>query len=197
MEIKIPTREEFRLVYERDMKSAFPPDELKPLHAMESLWDEGVYRPWCMYEGEEIVGCACVWQYEPGWVLFEYLCVSAPRRNDGIGSAIIQKLHEAERGNVLFGESEIPEYAEDSSMAARRIAFYKRNGYRQAFYDNTLFGVPFHTLYWSEREIDEKVLLEKHQSIYRNRFGEEKYARLFNIPWDISMGMPERVLWEE
>lgn len=197
MEIKIPTREEFRAVYQRDLLTAFPKEELKPLAAMELMWDRGVYRPWCMYEGREIVGCALVWEYEPGWVLFDYLCVAAPRRNSGIGSEIMTKLLEAERGNVLFGEAEIPAYAPDPEMARRRLGFYQRNGCRKADYDVTLFGVPFHTLYWTETPISEAELLRKHQSIYRERFGEEDYRWFFHIPWDEAMGLPEKIAWNE
>lgn len=197
MTIKIPTRQELRMVYERDLKTSFPAEELRPLYAMEELCDRGVYRPWCVYEDGEIIGCAFVWEYEPGWVLFDYLCVAAARRNDGIGSALIAKLVEAEKGNVLFGESEIPAYAPDAGMAQRRIGFYVRNGAKKAFYDTALFGVPYHTLYWSEQEIDENELLEKHQAIYRSRFPEPQYRKLFRIPWEISMGMPQAQPWEE
>ena len=185
------------MVYERDLLTSFPDSELKPLRAIEEKWDKGVYRPWCMYDGGEIVGSALVWQYEPGWVLFDYLCVAAPHRNDGIGSQIIAKLIEAERGNVVFGEAEVPDYAPDRAMAERRIGFYTRNGAKKAFYDTSIFGVAYHTLYWSEREIDENELLEKHRAIYKNQFSEPRYSKLFRIPWDASMGKTELQPWDE
>ncbi len=197
MELRIPERREFCDFYEHDLKEAFPAEELKPLHAMEQMWDEGVYRPWCLFNGDSIIGCALVWEYEPGWVLFDYLCVTAKQRSGGLGSKLIQMLLAAERGNVLFGEAEIAEFAPDPNMARRRLGFYARNGAKKAFYDVTLFGVPFHTLYWSDGEIDENELLAKHKAIYRNRFPNGRYEKFFNIPWDISMGVPELLPWEE
>ena len=158
MELKIPTREEFRSFYQTDLTEAFPAEELKPLAAMEALWDAGRYRPWCCYEGGKIIGCALVWQYEPGWVLFDYLCVTAAARGGGLGSKLIAMLLEKERGSVVFGEAEIVRYAPDPDMARRRLNFYERNGARRAYYDTTLFGVPFHTLYWADGAVDEDKL---------------------------------------
>ena len=50
-----------------------------------------------------------------------------------------------DRGNVIFGESEIPCYAPDPAMAERRLGFYARNGARTAGYDTEMFGVPYKT----------------------------------------------------
>lgn len=197
MELKIPTREAFRAFYESDLKTAFPEEELKPCAVMEQLWDKGVYRPWCLFDGDKIIGCAVVWQHEPGWVLFEYLCVTARERGGGLGSELIALLLQAERGSVVFGESEIPDFAPDPAMARRRMGFYQRNGAKRAFYDVTLFGVPFHTLYWSDGAVDETVLLEKHRAVYRSHFTLERYEKFITIPWDESMGAPQRRPWEE
>ena len=43
--LKIPSLEEVRDFYERDMKEAFPPAELKPLASIETMWREGWYKP--------------------------------------------------------------------------------------------------------------------------------------------------------
>lgn len=196
MELKIPTREEFRAFYQTDLTEAFPEEELKPLSAMEFLWDKGVYRPWCLYEDEKIIGCVFVWQDEPGWVLLDYLCITAQKRGGGLGSELIAWVREKERGNVLFGEAEIVKYAPDSAMAQRRLGFYERNGAKRAAYDTALFAVPFHTLYWAEAEVDEEELLAKHRKIYRAYLGPERYRKFIVIPWDESMGVPE-LLWEE
>lgn len=196
MELKIPTREEFRAFYRRHLTEAFPEEELKPLSAMEMLWDKGVYRPWCLCEDGEIVGCALVWQGEPGWVLFDYLCIAASRRTGGLGSRLIAMVREKERGSVLFGEAEIVRFAPDAAMAQRRLGFYQRNGAKRAAYDTALFGVPFHTLYWADGAVDEAELLEKHQKIYRAYLSSERYRKFIVIPWDESMGVPE-LQWEE
>ena len=41
MELRIPTPEQLRKIYETDMKEAFPAAELKPLAAIEKMWREG------------------------------------------------------------------------------------------------------------------------------------------------------------
>ena len=197
MELKIPTREDFRAFYNCVLTEAFPEEELKPLKAMEALWDMGRYRPWCMYEDGNIIGCALVWQREPGWVLFDYLCVTRERRGGGLGAALISEMLQKERGNVLFGEAEIVKFAPDGAMASRRMAFYERNGARRAKYDTLLFGVPYHTLYWAEGAVDEAELLQKHRELYREHFTNGRYEKYISIPWDESMGIPKLLPWEE
>lgn len=56
MELRIPTPEQLRTVYDRDLRTAFPAAELKPLKNMEEMWAEGRYRPWCLFDGDDIAG---------------------------------------------------------------------------------------------------------------------------------------------
>ena len=49
MELRIPSLEQLKTVYNSDMKDAFPAAELKPLRAIETMWREGRYRPYCLY----------------------------------------------------------------------------------------------------------------------------------------------------
>ena len=124
MELRIPTLEQLRTVYDRDLRASFPAAELKPLRNIVEMWAAGRYRPWCLFDGDDIAGEAFLWLgHPPGWALLDYLCVAADRRNGGLGSVILEKLREAERGNVIFGESEIPCYAPDPAMAERRLGF--------------------------------------------------------------------------
>ena len=121
MELRIPSPEQLRTVYDRDLKEAFPPEELKALRSIEQIWAEGWYRPWCLFDGDSIVGEAFLWLGHPGWALLDYLCVSAGSRNSGLGSVLLQKLREAEADTVIFGESEAPEGAPDPELAERRL----------------------------------------------------------------------------
>ena len=84
MELRIPTLEQLRTVYDRDLKEAFPSAELKPLRNMEEMWAADRYRPWCLFDGDDIVGEAFLWLGHPGWALLDYLCVSPARRNGGL-----------------------------------------------------------------------------------------------------------------
>lgn len=197
MEMYLATEKQLTKVYKRDLAASFPASELKPLHAMRAMLRDGVYRPWCLFDGGEIVGEAFVWTYVPGFALFDYLCVTPARRNDGLGALLLQRLIEAERGNVVFGEAEIAAYAPDEAMAKRRLGFYRRNGARKAGYDTCIFGVPYHTLFWSEREVTDSEMRAAHEATYRSRFPRLAYERFVKIPWDASMGVSEKSAWAE
>ena len=195
MEMTLLTREQLKLAYDRDLSVSFPRDELKPFRAMAQMLGQGSYRAWGLMDGEDIAGLATVWNYAPGWALFDYLCVSPHRRSDGLGSQLVQGLVQAERGNVLFGESEIPEFAPDPDLARRRIGFYQRNGAKEAGYDMTLFGVPYRVLYWAAEEVDPHEIARQHAAVYQNRFARPLYDKYITIPWKPSDGMPDRVDW--
>ena len=111
MELRLPSPEQLRTVYDRDLKEAFPAAELKPLRNIEKSWAEGWYKPYCLFDGDNIVGEAFLWLGHPGWALLDYLCVSSIRRNGGVGASILEKLREREADTVIFGESEAPEDA--------------------------------------------------------------------------------------
>lgn len=195
LEMRLATEAQLAEAYERDISPAFPPAERKPLRGMLEELRRGEYRPWCLFDGEELIGEAFVWAHVPGFALFDYLCVTASRRNDGLGSVLIRKLAEAERGNVLFGESEVPRYAPSPSLAERRLAFYRRNGARQAGYDSCVFGVPYHTLYWSDRAVSEEALWTAHAATYRSSLPKRIFDGYIQIPWEPSMGVPDPVPW--
>ena len=67
MELRLPTLEQLRTVYDADLLKAFPAAELKPLRNMEELWEVDRYRPWCLFDGDEIVGECFLWLGHPGW----------------------------------------------------------------------------------------------------------------------------------
>lgn len=182
MELRIPTVEQLRAFYETHLKEAFPPAELKPLKAIEQLWSEGRYRPWCLFDGEEMAGACFLWLGQPGWSLLDYLCVPAGYRNRGVGALLLERMRMAETGTVILGESEEPRHAPDPAMAERRLGFYARNGAREAGYDTEIFGVHYRTIYWAERAIPDGELMDRHRFIYQNRFIPEKYARYVRIP---------------
>ena len=186
MELRIPTPEELRRIYEEEMKSAFPPSELKPLSAIERMWREGRYKPYCLYDddGAGPLGTAFLWLGHDGWGLLDYLCVTAGWRNDGFGSLMLRLLPQAEPGMVIFGEAEAPDYAPDPAMAERRLGFYTRNGLRTAGYETEIFGVHYKTLYLTDREIEDAVLMEEHRFVYGSSFTPEKYAKHIRIPYD-------------
>ena len=88
MELRIPSPEQLRTIYAADLKESFPPAELKPLQAIEEMWRDGWYRPWCLFDGDDIAGECFLWLGNPGWALLDYLCVSPRRRNGGVGALL-------------------------------------------------------------------------------------------------------------
>ena len=197
MELRIPTLEQLRAVYHSDMKEAFPAAELKPLAAMERMWRDGWYRPYCLFDGEAIVGECFLWLGHPGWALLDYLCVTSSRRNDGLGSVILKLLPEVEPGAVIFGESEAPAHAPDPAMAQRRLGFYARNGLQVADYDSEVFGVHYKTLYLAKGEVDEAALMQEHRFVYENSFTPEKFAKYVRIPYDPADVPSAQVAWDQ
>ena len=197
MELRIATPEQTALAYERDMKGAFPPAELKPLANILAMCRDGCYRPWCLFDGEEIVGECFLWLGRPGWGLLDYLCVAEAHRNRGVGAAILQKLPQAEPEMVVFGESEAPIHAPDPALAERRLGFYARNGLRMAGYDTEMFGVHYKTLYLAPGPVADERLMEEHRFVYQNRFPASKYEKYVRIPRDPNAGPGCRTAWNE
>mgnify|MGYP000694791919 CR=1 FL=1 len=170
------------MVYERDLRVSFPAAELKPLRIIRRMLDDGLYRPWCLFDGEKIIGeCFCGWESLAG-PCWSYLCVSPAYRNGGTGALILEKMRERERDTVILGESELPRFAPDPAMAERRLGFYARNGARTAGYDTEMFGVPYKTLYWSDEPLPDQQVMEAHRAIYLSRFSPEKYANTSVFP---------------
>ena len=195
MEMRLLRGDEMALFYDRDLDDAFPGAELKPLRVMEGARQTGKYHPWGLFDGEDLVGGAFTWEYAPGWVLFDYLCVARHRRNDGLGAQLIAKLVDCERGKVLFGESEVPDFAPDPEMARRRLAFYARCGLKTAGYDTEMFGVHYKTLYLPGHEVEDAELMEQHRYVYESSFTPENYRKYVQIPW--SGIHSQKVAWSE
>ncbi len=197
MELRLASPEQVELAYERDMRPAFPPPELKPLKNILAMSREERYRAWCLFEGEELVGECFLWLGHPGWALLDYLCVSKERRNTGAGALILSELTRMERETVILGESEAPAHAPDRTLAERRLGFYARNGCRTAGYDTEIFGVHYKTLYLAPGPVTDETLMREHRFIYQSTFPQEKYERYVRIPRDPAADPVPQVPWNE
>lgn len=186
MTLHLMTIEELRRAYETDLTEAFPSSELKPLSAMEDLLKKGLYDPLCLRDDEgDALGYVLLWRHEDRrYLLIDYLCVPARRRNGGIGAKILaaMKAYYPE-DTVFFGESEAPtgDPARDE-MILRRLGFYQRCGAKTLSYECALFGVHFKCLAFANTMPDEGELLQKHQEIYRAQFTPERYAQAIQLP---------------
>lgn len=123
MQLRMPTPAQLAAVYNADLVPSFPAAELKPLRAIQEMWREGWYHPWCLFDGDDIAGECFLWLGRPGWMLLDYLCVSPRRRNSGTGALLLSKMLETERESVILAESEAPCHAPDPALARRRRAF--------------------------------------------------------------------------
>ena len=195
MELRFPTEQQLAAVYDRDMREAFPPSELKPLRAIRRLMELGRYKPYCLFDGDEIAGTAFLWLGHPGWAVLDYLCVAESHRNGGLGALILEKLREKEPDTVIFGEVEAPEDAPDPEMARRRLAFYARCGLKTAGYDTEMFGVHYRTLYLPGHEVEDEELMRQHRYVYESSFTPENFRKYVQIPWR-GVHSP-KVAWDE
>ena len=185
MELRIPTLEELKLVYQTDYQESFPAAERKSLAKLRQMWEAGQYRPYCLFDGGQIIGGAFIWTGHPGWSMLDYLFVTASRRNQHLAPLIFRELRRLEGADtVIFGEVEVPAESPDPAMAERRLGFYARNGWRQAGYETRVFGVHFKTIYLADREVKDEELMPEHRLIYQNAFTEKTYARQIRIPYD-------------
>lgn len=184
MNLRILTsREELRELYEADLKRAFPPEELKPLSAIERLMDKGLYTVYLLEEDGQRLGELLLLRGSDGFGLIDYLAVCEEHRNRGAGAELLRRCLKAYDGQVLLGESEAPtgDPARDG-LIHRRLGFYERNNARCAGYDCGEFGVRYKTLYWAEENLPDSVLIRHHQELYRSQFTPETYERYIQIP---------------
>ena len=187
MTLKLLNLEELKTAYETDLREAFPPAELKPFSAMEALMGKGIYDPLCLQDEEgTALGYLLLWKHRDArFLLIDYLCVPAGRRNGGIGARLLQAAFAYYPASAVFlGESEAPTGDSGADeMILRRLNFYARNGAKTLGYDCALFGVHFKTICWSREPLpEEDVILQKHREIYLEHFGEEKFRRYIQIP---------------
>ena len=121
--------------YENELKTAFVAQERKPLADIFRLIDEGRYEIWGLFDGDSLLGYACLWKRsQVPLVLLDYLGVTAARRNAGLGSELLRLLQS--QGRPLVTESELPvegDSEEENAIRLRRIAFYQRNGFTAAY----------------------------------------------------------------
>lgn len=185
MHLRALTPAELEKAYEADLKEAFPPAELKPLRAIENMRERGVYDPLALFDGGEVMGYIFLWKHLDGrYILIDYLCVPAGKRNGGTGGRLLEAaIAHYPRDAVFIGETEAPTGDPDrDGMILRRLGFYARNGAVTLGYDNALFGVHYKTICWASPMPEEAEVMRKHQEIYLQQFGREKYERYIQIP---------------
>ena len=108
---------------------AFPPEEQRPWHLL--LQSDGKPEFKAIYDGETLAGMVTYWNFDT-FVYIEHLAIDPSLRGSGLGAQTLAYLRQ-ELALPLLLEVEPP--CPENSMAARRIGFYRRNGFEILPYD--------------------------------------------------------------
>ena len=173
--------------YARELTEAFPPNERKPLADIRALLEAGRYEALGLYDGAALLGYANLWR-EPavsGYVLLDYLAVCRDKpRGHGYGTAALRLLLDRcrdRRGLLVEVEAEEPgAEAEENALRRRRLAFYRRGGFRDLGYTARIFGVPYAMLVSGQS--DQAEAAEAHRRLYHYEFSPWLYRRFIHIP---------------
>lgn len=202
MRLKKLELHELKAVYDREITEAFPPAERKPYAAMEQLMKIGRYLPYgALDEADTLVGYAMVWSSLPGtYVMLDYLGVTKPRRNRGLGGQILELLCREFRGwEGIIVESEAPDGGQEDELRRRRLGFYARAGCTLLPHDAWLFGVHYRTLLLDAAAAgaDPARALEAHRELYHNYLTQEQLCSFVRLPFDPERDAPPAFEWEE
>ena len=148
------TLPQVRAIYAGRMREDFPPDEIKPLSAIERAMARGRYVCWGAMAGEEILAYAFFVKSGEGkrqFALFDYFAVKKEARCAGIGSAFLQELISGPLRGMDWVLLEVDDPAcapdaEEKEIRNRRLRFYQRNGLKDTSVITMAFGVQFRIL---------------------------------------------------
>ncbi len=107
------------------MKSSFPKEERRSCAEFKALAKSSAYyKIYSLFKEGSLIAFFTVWEFT-GFRFGDHFAVAPQIRNSGIGSMLLsQILNESSRPFIL--EVELPE----NEMAARRLNFYLRNGFK-------------------------------------------------------------------
>lgn len=184
------TREQTIAVYRDIAPLHFPDDELKPVSAIEELFDKNAYLGLGLYEDQRLLGYALFLMVpELDTVLLDYYAILEEYRDLGLGSVFLQqmKAYFKDISGILI-ETEDPDCTTDEKEALlrnRRNAFYYKNGAHMTDILCALFGVPFHILFLPTSDetnrLCDATLREKLDTIYRFMLPDDSYDT--NVLW--------------
>ncbi len=167
---------QIRALYRKRMKQDFPPDELKPLAMIEKALARDEYICYGAVNGKDILAYAYfvkLKEQEKPYALFDYYAVRQDIRDRGVGSRFMQALIAGplrEMDCVLL-EVDDParaETQEETDKRKRRLAFYLRNGLRDADVKATVYGVQFKILTLPVgRALSREEVRQKYAALYR------------------------------
>lgn len=108
------------------MENSFPKEERRTREGFLSLVSSNQrYGIYALLDGEKLVAFFSVWEL-CGFTFGDHFAVSESLRNKGLGSEFLKKVLSSSRLPFIL-EAELPE----TEIAARRLGFYKRNGFKE------------------------------------------------------------------
>lgn len=137
---------EITKIYETRMTKDFPPMELKPLHNIIDMMEQGIYESLLVCDQEPVGYALVLLPKGIAYGLLDYLGTFSEKRNQGYGGQILKELMTYYQDRKLMIESEYPDDAPDRRMAARRLQFYQRNGAVETGVESSIFGAHYTNL---------------------------------------------------
>ncbi len=142
---------EFKEIYRNYMREDFPLMELRPLFAIDRVWERGGYAAYGYYEDGRLTAYASFYPCtESPCILLDYFAVVPDLRSQGIGTAFLRDLlPQMSSGAGIFGEAESVTSAKDEderNTRQRRLDFYTRSGAVFTGVNCHLFGVDYNIL---------------------------------------------------
>ena len=187
LQIKLLDKAERKNIYKQHMKQDFPKNELRPLHGIEALVNQGVYYTYGIFEKDSLIAYAYFWEEkEREILLFDYFAVVSNLRNHGYGTEAMKAiLHLCENKRGVILETENPEKAESNEereTRIRRISFYKKCGLAMSDVRIYLFGVEYCMMYkeWKESGVA-KEIVPVMKTLYGNLLPRKIYKKMVKI----------------
>lgn len=122
--VKLSTDDAARAGLRRLYEDSFPPEERRPWEALASLPEEfSVFGIVC---GGTVCGLITIWRFEGEMAYIEHFAVDPAMRGSGIGASVLAAVRQTASPLPIILEVE-PEGS--TPEAARRLGFYRRNGF--------------------------------------------------------------------
>lgn len=185
-DIRVLTLPQIRELYAQRMVEDFPPDELKPLDAIEWAIGEGKYICYGFFDGEAILAYACFVRLEAS-ALVDYYAVRRDVRDRGVGSRFLQTLIDGPLRwfDCVLLEVDDPDAAPDArelDVRRRRLRFYEKNGLVDTGARATVFHVDFRILALPVGDIPDTAEAERaYAALYRSILTARTFRRMVRI----------------
>ena len=188
------TLPQVRAIYARRLVRDFPPDEVKPLGAIEAALARGEYACCGAVSGDGAVLAyaffVCLSDGAGDYALLDYYAVAEDARGRGVGSAFLQALMSGPlRGlSCALVEIDDPDSAADAGdrrIRLRRQQFYARNGLTDTGVRANVFGVDFRILSMPlpglRAPIGEAEVRSRYAALYRAMLSPEMFRQRFRL----------------